>query len=855
MKKIIAILICILMSATVFQTCVTADAQDAQNAEYTGYAEEEGLLIELGVIADNYRTQGPLTRAQFIKSVVNVLPVEFDLSEEYERFIDVPSNHEAYMYVNKAYEMGYISGYGGMFYPDRKISFEDASVIFCKIMGLDYYAKALNGYPYGYYNAAKKFGIFKGLKTDRGNEVTYQDTVKMLYNLLNAPLVQNLKTPDSDIVVDVKKDETFLGSYYSVYRAEGTLETAGNSSVKYDSNCSENTITIDGVSYNTDKDYLDYLGMDVVAYYKYDVKKRTNDIIFMAVTKNNSIIEIEISDIIDFKNHKIRYADDQNKIKNAVVSEWVNVVYNGRFAPDFRLEDIKNLYAGTIKLISANKSKYDLAIITEHRSAIVKSVDIISSTIFFEDKTFFGSEKKSLALDEYTVQDYQGIDMKITDIKKGYLVSVVSDINNEMVKILVGNNKLSGITNYNDKEVFSGEETYKIGKEFDYSKNPSEFSSNYEYYIDYFNEVVAVDDSYDNNNEYYGYVISHKKGTALDDSDIMIRVYEETGEFKAYQFAKKLSINNVSGQSRREILTSSLFDTSTNSIKPQMIKYKKSNNTIFEIEMAEDCTNEDGYIGYKEEKFTKDAVFSSATLQYASKVLAGKYFLSSGAKIFMIPADKTDEDKYDIADVGIYTGSIQLSNIEIYDADRFRNAGVIVVEPASREYSIDPLVVTRVSAYSDDEGNDRIKLTGYIGGVKGEYTLADNLDSTNTISVGDVLAVSLMDFQIKQFRFMSKIQDRDIDVAPYDIFNTTNTSAKWVALRGEVDDTGDQMLRVTINSELSPFAYPLSNSGVIYNCYTDRDIIEPGEFADIYKGARVFIHRYFDGVNLVLIYR
>lgn len=56
------------------------------------------------------------------------------------------------------------------------------------------------------------------------------------------------------------------------------------------------------------------------------------------------------------------------------------------------------------------------------------------------------------------------------------------------------------------------------------------------------------------------------------------------------------------------------------------------------------------HIGYKEEKFTKDAVFSSATLQYASKVLAGKYFLSSGAKIFMIPADKTDEDKYDIAD-------------------------------------------------------------------------------------------------------------------------------------------------------------------------------------------------------------
>lgn len=133
--------------------------------------------------------------------------------------------------------------------------------------------------------------------------------------------------------------------------------------------------------------------------------------------------------------------------------------------------------------------------------------------------------------------------------------------------------------------------------------------------------------------------------------------------------------------------------------------------------------------------------------------------------------------------VGIYTGSIQLSNIEIYDADRFRNAGVIVVEPASREYSIDPLVVTRVSAYSDDEGNDRIKLTGYIGGVKGEYTLADNLDSTNTISVGDVLAVSLMDFQIKQFIFMSKIQDKDIDVAPYDIFNTINTSAKWVAFK------------------------------------------------------------------------
>ena len=164
-QKIKPILASALVSIMLCSTALAASFPDVD--ESADYAEAVDYLSDVGIMVGddlgNINPNKPVTRAEMATIICRLVGESQNLTKHND-FIDVPVEHWANAYINKAVELGIINGYGDKRYgPSDIVTYEQALTMIVRAMGLEDSAKAQGGYPTGYVTVAKNYGCDEGL--------------------------------------------------------------------------------------------------------------------------------------------------------------------------------------------------------------------------------------------------------------------------------------------------------------------------------------------------------------------------------------------------------------------------------------------------------------------------------------------------------------------------------------------------------------------------------------------------------------------------------------------------------------------------------------------------------------------
>ena len=177
-----------------------------------GYSNEVNKLADNGIIegdeSGNFRPEDSITRAEFSAVLCRAMGVEAtaETSEmiNAEYFTDVPPTHWAAGYINTARDKGAINGMGNnMFYPEEYVTNEQVIKMLVAAWGYMSEANSLGGYPNGYMEVAKKFGVTDTVLFNYGNASKRWVVSMFVYGVLNKiPLNSEADFTPIDWVID-----------------------------------------------------------------------------------------------------------------------------------------------------------------------------------------------------------------------------------------------------------------------------------------------------------------------------------------------------------------------------------------------------------------------------------------------------------------------------------------------------------------------------------------------------------------------------------------------------------------------------------------------------------------------------
>ena len=233
MKKIISLILCVAMM------CGALTA-------FAGFKDvEDNIAIEtleaLGVIEGdekgNFNPDSYITRAEACAIAVRVIADQIIVYPA-DRFEDVPYLTWYRAYVDTAYNMGIMQGYGeGKFVPMDNVTYDQMITIITNMLG--YNVSYLAGiWPENVNRVAYAFDLYKNVTGKGANYATRADVAQMLYNALNVEMVSTeffIPTGDTllskmgysiDDAVMIDDDFDTFGHYTLTYKeGKKTIKT------------------------------------------------------------------------------------------------------------------------------------------------------------------------------------------------------------------------------------------------------------------------------------------------------------------------------------------------------------------------------------------------------------------------------------------------------------------------------------------------------------------------------------------------------------------------------------------------------------------------------------------------------
>lgn len=183
MKKIIALTLIILTLCTPFTISYASEALSEDIAQVM-----KSLNIMNGYSDGSLHLNDKLTREQFAKIIINASQYRNSVSSKSTTspFRDVPYYSWAAPYISVAVSNKLIIGYpDSTFKPDKNVTLEEAVTVALNLMGYtsDDFGSS---WPYGQLSVATNIGLLKNCSAQAGTEITRQDTMYIVYNMLNS---------------------------------------------------------------------------------------------------------------------------------------------------------------------------------------------------------------------------------------------------------------------------------------------------------------------------------------------------------------------------------------------------------------------------------------------------------------------------------------------------------------------------------------------------------------------------------------------------------------------------------------------------------------------------------------------
>ena len=405
-----------------------------------GFAFDAQSLSLLGVKISSDETELAL-RKDFVTNVVDFIGLPH-LSSSVQIFSDVPEEHANFGAIMAAYDSQLIYGNHNLqFMPDTPATYEDAIMIFIRLLGYDVYLNQ----GMDYRTVAINIGLTDGISYNPKDWLTHSDMQKLFSNVADIPTFE-IEYNGMNYNYNENGD-TLLEKYRNATILNGIVQGVGENVIELNARTREDYITINGQEYYTNGiDLSEYLGMYVE--YVYVVENGTYTICAVSPIGKCTYVDINLRDIDDFNNMTIKYTDEQGKEKKVKLDTNVIISYNGTpistFSPALFAGD-----NGSMRLIdNSGDSSVDVVLIEEYEDIFIGNIDTVNKIIYDKYRQTSGGSPVFVdlsSLDEEDIINSKGKPVEVKQLQRGMLISVLKTDTGVPVKAIVCSGIQDGI--------------------------------------------------------------------------------------------------------------------------------------------------------------------------------------------------------------------------------------------------------------------------------------------------------------------------------------------------------------------------------------------------------------------------
>lgn len=689
-------------------------------------------------------------------------------------FSDVDIDHEDYVAIQFAADLGLMNGYGdGSFGPENSVTFQDMIKVIVTLLGYDRYAIDNGGYPNGYMYMAARLELTKYINLPYDSTVTKEQAASLVCEALEADLC--------NVENEIQQGKNLLSEYFNIGKTTGVVTATSRTGLySYETDAGENLVKIGSEIYeNNSKVAENMLGKRITAYFEFNDDGQNILLYVIEKEEDNTEVSFDYDDFDGYSNERIKYYEDgSSSSKNAKIEDSAPVIVNGVYEDIIRNIDFESFadYSTDMRILdSDNDGIYDVLFINSYKTYIVRSVNTVENRIFVSDVTDPQSSSAVItnsAATRYTPIELDdsnivfrffsdGVETTIASVKTDSVISVAESQNNgglKYIDIYISSNKISGTVNsVNDNIITINDTEYRKVP----NANLAELKDGYTgtLYLDVNGKVAA----YSVDSTAYDYGVLLLCDESEDGNSAVFRIFRKsTGKTEVLNAAEKVVIDKKSC-TPKEALTVLGGDA----MPEQLVAYKVNDaGELREIVRATvyDNWNYSGIYDDSGSDMTIDRMDMGILSTYTDKngvIGPGVRMERQCFRLFFsdfIPADDImifDLSSSDTSKWSVKTGTSNLQHNRIYDCAAYNIsycnvASIMVIFPPDvlvgtnvtdvDYYDKDCFIVSNVVTAVDEDDNIVKQITGFATGQQIVYTIDynENKSKADSFDVGDV---------------------------------------------------------------------------------------------------------------------
>lgn len=732
----------------------------AQTPYEHAVSELEALHIINGYEDGTFRPDNELTRAEFCSLMINTMGLEeLAASPAETEFTDVPASHWASGCIKLAYDMGVINGYGdGYFGPEDKVTYVQTLKMLLNSMGYAPLAEDNGGYPTGYMVVGGS-RISSGVSKAADAAITRGEAAQLIYNALDVNIVESDYSQDGGYKINYDKTLlTELLSRRGLEKMEGIVTGDSHTRLSSDAGVSDGWLEIDGVSYYLDgRSAYGLLGRSVTYYVQENTGTANEPALYgiwVDTVKNEELV-ISPKNVASVEGNEITYfaQADSNRTRSAKLAGSPITIFNGVYLDggpdDWKVEN------GQITLLDNNGDDvYEIVFVDTYTTYMVDKVDTEKQQIdlrVFSDTGESRYQGKTCIEYGYSdvevaAEDMEGEPIAITDLQPYDIIAVYAGVDESHITIVRAEGTVEGTVDEVTEDVMVID-----GVSYDIAVNnagqllvtaqPGEqgrfwldvdgrvTAKNVVSGSDYSNQVETIDDEV---------ICSYILDTAvtrngLDDMvqfKVLSNLRNKQREERIFSLAEEVEVDGAEMTPAEALnLLTSLGDGSPN------IPIRYDLNGRGEIDEIE--------------TFTLAAPADYRKYSKSTNSFDGLYYLTADSIVYYV--DYADKEKvYSNTEVSLGDGLTY--NMKVFDPagmeftaeNRIFVIYVNLETAKAPETDPDkPMLVTGTSEYMDDDGDVRMRVTGFVDGELVTFDLSENaMKKAGRIAEGALLRVT-----------------------------------------------------------------------------------------------------------------
>ena len=710
--------------------------------------------------------------------------------------------------------------------------------------------------------AAQKLGILKSVDVSNTERfLTKGDLALMIYNSFGVNI--QTETIERDTKKYSVKKSDILNEYMDIVRTEGIL--SGIHGVNLFSNAAvrEGTVEIDRALYYTGNNYSALFGKRVVSYAKKDnADADAYTIVFLReLTGKRASVEysFDTGDNLTVNSGKLEFENSDGSADIYYYSDFKYAMFNGDIIEPAETESLlKSNQTGKIIISSSGKNTgFDTIVVKSYANYHVK---------------YFNAEDKRITPDyglayielpEKTVintTDETGRKLNFSDISQKCVISMFKNSSGSYCDIIVSNAKVNGtvISSENDKITLDNGITYPIDNIYKNAPDKAEIKLNSTgtFYITANGRVAGFSSGGE-----AVWAILYAVGTKSEldrfDGKYSVKLFDSTGAWQEYSFAKKLTVDGeapVSSENAAALITPYIND---------LIRFKiNGKNEVTFIDTAKDNAAENTDKDRVSHDSSWDLKYTSNWSKGFSWKYNGKqvpYHIMSQTVVFSVPTDIKKERLYAVKSNSMFTeGSTY--NIKFYSPDDMLCCAAAVVTLRS----------AAASGNDSFQGSTLLGIEKVLRGVNedGEsvYTIEGWEWRNSPKKVSVALPANFLDENEEPrigcvYRFQrdgtgAGYEKLDMLVDSGNIPDGINVNAGGTHERmtGTIESFNSSMIKIRLSDgSQSSWQTNLNGSYMIYNKATQK--FYQATYADLYVGEKIYLYGAVENAGGMLVCR